>query len=94
MLRKDTILKKHSNTKSNIKFKSRDSLDLTRLQQLPSDHYVYERYFTSNSQLPKTKPNKHNIVIKQLTNELRYIWIFMNIPPDIPGCQRRNIKTY
>ena len=88
MLRKDTILKKHSNTKSNIKFKSRDSLDLTKLQQSPSDHYVYERCFTSNSQLPKTKPNKHNIVIKQLTNELRYIWIFMNIPPDIPGCQR------
>ena len=81
MLRKDTIFEKLSNTKSNIEFKSRDSLDLTKLQQLPSYHYVYEKYFTTNSQLPKTKPNKHNIVINQLTNKLRYIQIFMNIPP-------------
>ena len=52
MLRKDTILEKLSNNESSIEFKSRDSLDLAKLQQLPSYHYVYERYFTINSQLP------------------------------------------
>ena len=78
-LRKDAVIEHLADTE--MKFKSEEHLDLSKLQQLPSYYYVLARYHTLKLQLPKTKPNKHSLVVGQLANELRYIWIYMNVPP-------------
>ena len=57
-----------------------DMLDLSRVQQLPTTKYVIERYYTIKQQFPRTKPNKDKLALGVITNELRYIWIYMNIP--------------
>ena len=56
-------------------------LDLTRLQQLPTHQYVYNRYLTLCQEKPLRLPGKSKIVIQELAKELRSIWIYMNIPP-------------
>ena len=56
-------------------------LDLPLIQQLPTTKYVIERFVTMKDELLCTnETNKENIVLSSLANELRYIWIHMNIP--------------
>ena len=50
-----------------------DMLDLGPVQQLPTTKYVIELYFTIKQQFSRTKPNKHNLALGMITNELRYI---------------------
>ena len=58
-------------------FLHKDMLDLSLTQQLPTTKYVIERFFTTKGKLCT---NETNIVLSSLANELRYIWIHMNIP--------------
>ena len=75
--RKDDIL---FNLEGTI-FRKEDRLNLNVLQQLPTQQYVFNRYLTMLSQKPLRLPNKNEIVIAELAEELRYIWIFINDPP-------------
>ena len=61
-------------------FRRTDMLDLSRVQQLPTTKYVIERYHTIKQQFPRTKSNKDKLALGVITNELRYVWIHMNIP--------------
>ena len=74
--RKDDILFKLGE----VEFKRREMLDLEKVQQLPTYRYVIERCFTIKDTLPPREPKKENAVLSILVHELRYIWIFMNIP--------------
>ena len=62
-------------------FRKEPRLDLTVLQQLPTYNYVYNRYLTLSSEKPLRLPRKNAIVVNELAEELRDIWIYMNIPP-------------
>ena len=48
-LRKDTVIENLADTE--MKFKSEEHLDLSKLQQLPSYYYVLARYHTLKLQL-------------------------------------------
>ena len=74
--RKDDILFKLGE----VEFKRREMLDLEKVQQLPTYRYVIERCFTIKDALPPREPKKENAVLSILVHELRYMWIFMNIP--------------
>ena len=70
----------YSSNLKKISFQRTNMLDLTRVQQLPTTKYVVERYITIKNKLPTHQSNKENCVLSKSTNELRYIWIHMNIP--------------
>ena len=50
-------------------------LDLSKAQQLPTHRYVIERYLTLCHKKTSNLRNKKHIVITELVNELRSIWI-------------------
>ena len=75
-----------------IMFRKATSLDLSKVQQLPTHKFVIERYYTQLSELAKTLSKKNDIVLANLTNELRYYWIFMNIPPKMYKGTRNKVQ--
>ena len=74
-------------------FKRREMLDLTRVQQLPTLEYIIERYFTIKDMLPLHEPNKENAILSTLAHELRFLWIFMNVPCLSYSTVRSKIKS-
>ena len=57
-------------------------LDLSVAEQLPTTQYVFSRYFTLLAEKHLRLHNKKDVVIHELSLELRNIWIFMNFTPD------------
>lgn len=76
-----------------LTFQKQEKLDLTRAQQLPTHKYVIERHLTMVKEKSRTLPDKLNILMSELTTELRDIWIFMNIPPKSYTASRRQVKS-
>ena len=64
-----------------ISFRRQSRMNLEVLEQLPSYQYVYNRYLTLASEKPLRMPQKTGIVINELAEELRDIWIYMNHTP-------------
>ena len=64
-----------------IKFRKREELDLSVSQQLPTYRFLVERFYTKMLELPKTMSGKKDKVIREMTEDFRFTWIFMNIPP-------------
>ena len=75
--RKDDVLMRFGD----VVFEKVPLLDLSVLQQLPNYQHVYNRYLSIITVKPLRLANKHSIVIKELAEELRDTWIYMNIPP-------------
>ena len=83
--RSDDVFKEFSykskDGEQEVLFKRRTRLDLSVVQQLPTYHYIIERYLTLLAEKKRNLPHKHDVVLTELTNEIRDIWIWMNIPP-------------
>ena len=56
-------------------------LDLGVLQQLLNYQHVYNRYLSILAEKPLRLHCKNSIAIRELAEELREAWIYMNIPP-------------
>lgn len=75
---------------NDIAFKRREPIDLTKIGQLPTYRYLYERYLTGLKDKPKNLKGKKDIVINDIISEFRNAWIFMNIPPQTrPGVRTK-----
>ena len=91
-LRKDDTLFVINYSKIKLKFKKQDALDLTKAQQLPTNKYVIERYYTILGGIPTNTKGRENSAINELVVELRYLWIYMNLPPKSRQSVTRALK--
>ena len=76
-LRKDDVLVSILGFEIKISAK----FDFAKVQQLPDFEYLYGRFYTILSRIPKTKKDRIDIAISQTTTEFRDIWITMNVYP-------------
>ena len=89
-LRKDDILFEVFG----IKYIKREVLDLTVSQQLPTYRLLIERHYTKMLELPMTQHGTKRQVIRELTEEFRYTWIFMNIPPKTYNATKQIVTAF
>ena len=74
-----------------IEFYKCETLDSSKVQQLPTYRYVIERYLTLCGEKPSNLKDKKLVVTTELVNELRSIWVYMNIPPNLRKVVREKV---
>ena len=74
--------------------KKTQQLDVSVVQQLPSNEYVLSRYFTLMSEKAPRLPEKQSVVLNELAKELRNLWIFMNVSPITVKHVKKKLKSF